>query len=288
MQTDTGWIEAFLSAPEKSMHTKKAYQKELRDLYSYAKKREVQSAQDMRASFFEKLSEDLPTIRASRSAAARFVSAVHSYFSFLQETGRIPTNAADFLSIPSVYPKPKTPEILTKAEIESLLTAPQGDSMTARRDRAILTLLYAAGLRASEVISTRVEDADLQAGMIQVKGRLIPFDRETRKALVAWLLTRKELTADPEGPLFLSRAGKPLSRQSVWNIIRKYAKEAGLTDKGNARTLRRSLTFHLMRQGAEEETVKELLGLKSTAAYAGYRNREKERMRKAQKKARKA
>ena len=284
MQNDHEWREAFLTSFQNSIHTEKAYRKELADLYGYAGTQRVPSATAMGASFFEKLSAGLPELKTSKSAAERFASAVRSYFRFLVKKGIVPTNAADFLIVPSTYEKERKRPILQKEEIEKLLLAPQGETFQARRDRALLALLYSAGLRANEMTGITAEDLDLQIGFVSANGRRVPFDRRARKALIDYLDARKEKTKNPDGLLFFNKAGERLSRQSVWNIVQKYAKTLNLSEKADARTLRRSLTYHLMQQGAEEDTVKEILGVKSAASYSRYKNAFGKRVRKAMKK----
>ena len=284
MQNDHEWREAFLASFQNSTHTEKAYRKELADLYAYAEAQRVYSAVAMGASFFEKLSAGLPGLKVSKSAAERFASAVRSYFRFLVKQGIVPTNASDFLIVPQTYEKERKRPILQKEEIERLLAAPEGESFSALRDRAVLCLLYSAGLRANEMTGITAEDLDLQTGFVHVNGRRVPFDRRARKALIDYLDARKEKTKNPDGLLFFNKKGERMSRQSIWNIVQKHAKALNLADKTDARTLRRSLTYHLMQQGAEEDTVKEILGVKSAASYSRYRNAFGKRVRKAMKK----
>jgi len=220
---------------------------------------------------------------------------IEDYLAFLVATGRRPTsNARAFSAIRGLHrfcvdergaardptegvagprlPQP-IPKALTVEEIERLLAAVVGDEPRARRDRAILELLYATGMRISELSGLRLADVDLSKSMAIVFGkgskeRVVPFGRHASEAVRAWLSSggrpamapvRWARRADEEA-LFISTRGRRLSRQGVWIVVRAAADRSGLGAKVTPHVLRHSCATHLLENGADIRVVQELLG----------------------------
>jgi integrase/recombinase XerD len=201
----------------------------------------------------------------SSRSVARQVSSVRSFFKFLVREGVLPANPVSEVRAPSIgRPLPK---YLTVTEVESLLAAPDRATPEGMRDRAMLMLMYAAGLRASEVVTLRMENVDANAGFLRVLGkggkeRVVPV----AEAAVAAL---REYTEDwrPMFPakkatnaLFLSRLGRPVTRQTLWNRIARWAREAGIRTRISPHTLRHSFAGHLLAGGADLRAVQTMLG----------------------------
>ena len=150
-------------------------------------------------------------------------------------------------------------------QVEALLNAPVGDEPVALRDRALLEILYAAGLRISELVDLDVDDIDLAARTVRCIGkgdkeRIVPMGRVAKKAVEAWLV-RGRPPFRPTSPAFLvNRRGGRLTRQGGWKILKKHAEAAGLTDAVSPHTLRHSFATHLLDNGADVRVVQELLG----------------------------
>lgn len=197
------------------------------------------------------------------STVARTLVAVRGLHRFLVREGL----ADDDPSTEVTGPRPRRPlpKALSQAQTEALLAAPVGDEPTALRDRALLEVLYAAGLRISELVELDVDDVDLTDRTVRCVGkgdkeRIVPLGRIAQRAVEAWLVRgRPALT--PDGPALLcNRRGGRLTRQGGWKIIKKHAEAVGLADSVSPHTLRHSFATHLLDNGADVRVVQELLG----------------------------
>ncbi len=197
------------------------------------------------------------------SSLARLVVAVRGYHRFLRNDGLATDDPSAQLPTPrTARPLPKA---LSVAEVERLLTSPTGDGPLVRRDRALLELLYSAGLRISELVGLDVDDLDAVERLVRVRGkgdvqRLVPFGEPAAEALDAWLVQgRPGLHA--QGPaVFLNARGGRLTRQGAWKLIRAHAQRVELGERVSPHTLRHSFATHLLDGGADVRVVQELLG----------------------------
>ena len=172
------------------------------------------------------------------------------------------------ISIPLKAPKieKKVPEILTSEEVVRLLEQPKGDSDKEIRDKAMLELLYATGIRVTELITLKVSDVNMQMSFLICrdgdKERMIPFGHEARVALQRYLEVSREhmLMNHKVDELFVNCSGTPMSRQGFWKLIKYYAKKAGISDAITPHTLRHSFAAHLVENGADLKSVQEMLG----------------------------
>ena len=210
------------------------------------------------------------------ATVARKLAAVKSFFDFLVAEGALRSDPTENLSSPKVgksLPKP-----LSAAEVEALLEEPAKlSSPEAKRDRAMLELLYAGGMRVSELVSTNTSDLNLGAGFVRCFGkgskeRIIPIHRGAVEALEEYLTgARLSLLHNKEDEaLFLNRRGERLTRQGFWLILKDYAKAAGLKREVTPHTLRHSFATHMLSGGADLRAVQELLGhanISSTQVY---------------------
>jgi integrase/recombinase XerD len=161
----------------------------------------------------------------------------------------------------------KLPQVLNYAEVQKLLAAPRGDDPTALRDRALLEVMYACGLRASETIGLEMGDVDLHEGFLRARGkgskeRLVPLGRKAIAAISSYLRGgRPKLVGERhEAKLFVNFRGGPLSRQGLYKIVQRNAREAGLAGKLSPHTLRHSFATHLLAGGCDLRAVQEMLG----------------------------
>ena len=201
----------------------------------------------------------------SDTTRARKVASARSFFSFLLEEGIIKQDPTEDLGSPRVGRS--LPDALSIEEVASLLEAAMGDSPGAARDYAMLELLYASGIRVSELVNMDVPDMDLERGFVRCLGkgskeRMIPIHPEAAQTLHAYLSQgRPELANGKSGrAVFLNRRGERLTRQGFWLILRGLAKRAGVQRKLSPHTLRHSFATHLLRGGAPLRHVQELLG----------------------------
>jgi len=161
----------------------------------------------------------------------------------------------------------KLPHVLNYAEVQKLLAVPRGSEPTALRDRALLEVMYACGLRASETIGLELSEVDLQRGFLRAHGkgskdRLVPLGTKAVAAVNAYLRSgRPDLVGErPEPKLFVNFRGGPLTRQGLYKIVQKHARAAGLDGKMSPHTLRHSFATHLLAGGCDLRAVQEMLG----------------------------
>jgi integrase/recombinase XerD len=213
------------------------------------------------ASFLQKLRDD----GLGPRSRARAISAVRMFHRFLIIENYGDVNPAAIIEAPrSMH---KLPGILTAREVERLLAAPADSGASSIRDRAMLELIYATGLRASELVSLKIRDVNLDAGYLMTMGkgekeRLVPIGESARRALTAYLAQVRNRAAGGHaaGHLFLSRLGRKMSRQAFWNMIKKRSCEAGIVKNISPHTLRHSFATHLLENGADLRSVQIMLG----------------------------
>jgi integrase/recombinase XerD len=206
---------------------------------------------------------------------ARALSCVRMFHRFLETEGYSDVNPASLIDAPKTMGK--LPAILSFREVDTLLAAPSEESAIDLRDRAMLELLYATGLRVSELVLLKTREVNMSAGFVLAFGkgdkeRLVPLGETAMASLERYLAqARREL--DKSGAneyLFLSRLGEPMTRQAFWNIIKKRARQAGIRKSISPHTLRHSFATHLLENGADLRSVQVMLGhadLSSTQIY---------------------
>ncbi len=198
-------------------------------------------------------------------SVARHLSAVRGLYRFLVREGRLERDPTEHLEAPR--PPRRLPRTLSSKEAAALVESPAVDGHVGLRDRALLELLYATGMRASECLALRIEDVNLATGYVVPTGkgdrqRLVPVGAQALHWARAYLTTaRPSLVrrADP-GTLFVNRAGRRLSRQGLWGIIKKAARRAGVRSTVSPHTLRHSFASHLLERGADLRSIQAMLG----------------------------
>jgi integrase/recombinase XerD len=180
----------------------------------------------------------------------------------------------------------RLPTVLARAEVQKLLAQPQGTEPAALRDRALLEVMYACGLRASEAVGLLVSDVDARAGVLRARGkgskeRLVPIGREALRALRHYLEKgRPRLVGDgAEERLFVNHRGGGLTRQGLYKIVQRHARSAGLEHKMSPHTLRHTFATHLLAGGCDLRAVQEMLGHADVATTQIYTHLSAERLR---------
>lgn len=200
------------------------------------------------------------------STRARKTAAIRSYFGHLVRIGTLAADPAVGLASPRLAPG--LPKPLSVEQVDRLLTRPSA-TPTGLRDRALLEVLYGAGLRASEAVALRLQDLDLEVGFVRTIGkgskeRVVPLGRKAIAAVQAYVSRGRPLLGLPGGlkppQVFLNARGRGLSRQGLHLIVKKYAREANLGAEVSAHTLRHSFATHLVEGGADLRAVQEMLG----------------------------
>jgi len=211
-------------------------------------------------------------------SSARHLVALKMFYRFLRLEERVQQNTVELLSAPSLWER--IPQVLSPVNVDKLLAAPRADDRFYLRDQALLETLYATGSRASEVVGLKLADMYLDGGFCKVLGkgskqRIVPLGAPAVAALKAYLRDLRpklvQTNTPPNPPLakggpggvpevFVSRGGKPLTREMLWMLVKKYVRRAGLNAKVSPHTLRHSFATHLLAGGADLRTVQELLG----------------------------
>lgn len=208
----------------------------------------------------------LTHLRARRLAAAtlaRSLSTVRGFFGWCVQQRLLEEDPSALLENPKL--PAQLPEFLTREEMFRLLARPDPATDLGFRDRVLLELLYAAGLRISELIELQLADYDPQTGILRVFGkrakeRLVPIHFEAQKLMSDYITLRRSAFGPLSQHIFLNRSGKGLTRQGVWKLVKKYAQEAGIRRSISPHTFRHSFATHLLEGGADLRTVQLLLG----------------------------
>ncbi len=215
----------------------------------------------------------------------RKIASLRAYYGFLYETSQIPTNPSKNMKSPKV--ERKEIEYLSIEEIESLLEFPD-NSPKGIRDRAILEVLYATGIRVSELSQANLSDLNLRIGFITCSGefgkaRIIPLGRPSRAAIEEYIFKARNTLIhnedSKEQALFVNYSGERMSRQGYWKIIKQYAELAGIVKKISPQILRNSFAIHLIQNGADIKSLQELLGHEDMATTKIYLETTKSRIK---------
>jgi integrase/recombinase XerD len=247
-----------------SPHTLDAYGRDIRRFASHLLEEGTPPDRFDRPAYLRFLTALREREGLSARSTARHVSSIRSFFKWMVREGEIDASPlADARAPRTGRPLPK---YMTPGEVSSLLAAPVADTPEGLRDRAILSLMYASGLRASEVVSLRMENVDA-AGFLRVFGkgskeRVVPVAAKALSDLAEYLKLGRPafLTRGSTSALFLSRRGKPITRQTLWNRIKYWAHLAGIRQNISPHTLRHSFAGHLLAGGADLRAVQAMLG----------------------------
>jgi integrase/recombinase XerD len=220
------------------------------------------------------------------STLARKVACLRSFYRHLRREELVEHDPTAELRGPR---KPqRLPRVLSRDDVARLMAAPRGVAPLALRDRAILEVMYACGLRASEVIGLELSDVDVEEGVLCARGkgakeRIVPIGRQAIAALRGYLSgPRSHLLGDgTQSRLFLNRAGAPLTRQGLYKVIQAHARRAGLADRMSPHTLRHSFATHLLAGGCDLRSLQEMLGHADLATTQVYTHLSAERLKDA-------
>ncbi|MEG1086264.1 MAG: site-specific tyrosine recombinase [Anaerovoracaceae bacterium] len=265
-------------------NTLEAYKRDVLEFYTFEEgkgtKDPTQVSNTEVVSFLLKLKNE------GKSAATvnRKLASIRAFFNYLFEKEVISVNPTNNIKSPKI--KRKELEYLTINEVESLLTLPD-DSPRGIRDKAILELLYATGIRVSELIEADVEDVNLRMGFItcageQSKARIIPIGRPARAAVEEYVYeerTKLIKGREDETALFVNYYGGRITRQGMWKILKEYGEKAGLNHKLTPNIIRNSFAVHMIQNGADLKSLQELLGHEDISATQIYLSVTKNRIK---------
>jgi len=270
-----------------SRNTLDAYRSDLLQFGRFLEERDL-SALDAQASdiadFLECLAKGGERPPASPATIHRKSACLRSFYRHLRRDGLLERDPTATLSTPRR--SRKLPQVLTRGEVEKLLSQPSGTEPAALRDRALLELMYACGLRASEAIGLELMDVDIQEGVLRARGkgskeRVVPIGQAALRALRIYLERGRPglVKGGPEAHLFVNFRGGQLTRQGLYKIVRRHALTAGLADRMSPHTLRHTFATHLLAGGCDLRSVQEMLGHADVATTQLYTHLSSERLK---------
>lgn len=280
-------IKAFMiylhNIKKTSENTEMSYRRDLVKVKNYL---EDQGIEDVRKITSTNLNSYILYLEKNKFSAAtisRNIASLKAFYHYMCKEGMVAEDVAETLHAPKI--EKKMPEILSTDEVVRLLEQPSGDTPKEIRDKAMLELLYATGIRVTELITLKLSDVNLQMGYIVCrdsgKERVIPFGNEAKSALIRYLEgTRASMISDADSEyLFANCSGQPMSRQGFWKLIKYYAKKAGIVADITPHTLRHSFAAHLVENGADLRSVQEMLGHSDISTTQIYVNMNRNRLR---------
>ena len=245
-----------------SSNTVQAYYRDISRFFQFAGEGQVETVDSTKIRSY--IMKCLGEGRNSRSTA-RYLSSLKSFFKFLCEENYLKDNPAEILESPKLWRK--LPIIISLDEVEALLACPDPKTLFGIRDKAMLEVLYATGLRVSELISLKSSDVDLQVGFLRSMGkgskeRVVPLGAVAQSAVQDYIdiARRVLLKGNTAHELFITRRGSKMTRQGFWKILRAYALKANIRTNVSPHTLRHAFATHLLERGADLRSVQEMLG----------------------------
>lgn len=258
-----------------SKNTLDAYLRDVNQFILYCSQNGAKTIESVNENYITKYIEYLTFLGKSNSTTVRIIASLHSYFNFLLSQGVINSDPTKDVKGPKTARK--IPDVLDSKEILLLLSQPEGNDYKSIRDKAMLELLYATGIKVSELIDLNISDVNLQIGIIHMHNskheRIVPLYPAANKHLIEYCTVARPALVNNtnENHLFTNMNGQPMSRQGFWKIIKHYADKAGIKKDITPHTLRHSFAAHLLENGAQLKDIKDMLGhadISSTQIYA--------------------
>lgn len=248
-----------------SSNTEISYKRDLTKLFNFLSEKNIDDVTLITEERLEEYIAYLNQIGRAATTISRSIASMKAFFGYTQSKGITGDNPASGLKAPKIVKK--VPEILSVKEVDALLKQPSRNTPKEMRDKSMLELLYATGMRVTELITLRVDDVNIKMEYVichdRKKERMIPFGTEAKNALVRYLnYGRKQLLGEDNDSdvLYPNCSGGEMSRQGFWKLIKYYGKKAGIESELTPHTLRHSFATHLVENGADLKAVQEMLG----------------------------
>lgn len=247
-----------------SSNTLESYGRDLRQFGEFLKEKNRLSYIDVNKTTIITYLLYLQKKGRATSTISRSLASIRALYQYLLNNGMIETDPT--INLESPKSEKKLPCVLSLSEVERLINQPNEESPMGARDKAMLELLYATGIRVSELVRLDIMDVKLDMDFIKCRGshdkeRIVPLGSMAKKAIENYSFEHREkLAKDDEKALFVNYYGKRLTRQGFWKIIKRYTKEANIDKKITPHTLRHSFATHLIQNGADLKSVQEMLG----------------------------
>ena len=271
-------FKQYLEVDKKSSkNTVESYIRDLMQFSDYCASQKIATVAKVKTATVNSYMELLTKEGKSDSTKARISASLRAFFRYLISIGAVNENPVNAAAKNRVVKK--LPGVLDSADIIKLLSQPSGDDYKSIRDKAMLELLYATGIKVSELLDLKVYNFNIQLGILRLdngkKERIIPIYPAAVKSVTDYLVNvRPAIVLEPnQDKLFTNMNGLPMSRQGFWKLIKHYAELAGIKEEITPHTLRHSFAAHLLENGARLQDIKEMLGhsdISSTQIYAQY------------------
>ncbi len=257
------FIEYLHNTKNTSLNTEVSYQRDLTKMAAFLEMRDITAAADVREFDLLGYVDYMEKENFASSTISRSVASMRAFFQYLFSRRKIQQSPAENLKSPKV--EKRLPEILSIQEVDNLLKQPDLNTPKGIRDKAMLELLYATGMRVSELIHLETDDVNLTFGYVvcqENKERIIPIGNVSKDALAVYLEKGRSVFVkdSSEKSLFTNCSGKAMSRQGFWKMLKGYADEAGISRDITPHTLRHSFAVHMLQNGADIRSVQEMLG----------------------------
>ena len=258
-----------------SANTEMSYKRDLEKVQHFMVSRGIGKTADISRQDLEDYVKYLEDNKFAAATVSRNIASLKAFYHYMVQDGIVTEDISESLKAPKI--EKKVPEIMSPDEVVRLLEQPSGSSPKEIRDKAMLELLYATGIRVTELITLKLSDVNMPMSFIlcrdRNKERIIPFGTAAKNALVNYLDgTRDEMLENKSSDvLFANCSGQPMSRQGFWKLIKYYAKKADIKADITPHTLRHSFAAHLVENGADLRSVQEMLGhsdISTTQIYA--------------------
>ena len=269
-------FKLFLQQTKKcSNNTFQSYMRDVTQFVSYCNDNKIKDMAKVTAEVISKYLQYLTVSGKSHATEMRVLATLRCYFGFLARSGIIRQNPT--VNIKSGSHSKKIPEILTDKEVLLLLSQPSGSDFKSCRDKAILELLYATGIKVTELVDLKVSDLNLAIGILHLHDnkheRIIPIYPEAIRVITHYINNvRPSVVYDAEEErLFTNMSGQPLSRQGLWKLVKGYAAQANISKEITPHTFRHSFAAHLLENGAQLNDIQKMLGhcdISTTNIYA--------------------
>lgn len=270
----TSFVEYLREVKKTSKNTEISYQRDLLQMYAYLESQGISEVSKVTKTSLNSYVLYLEKQGKATTTISRVLASIKAFFHYEFSVGKIRRDPAELLKAPKI--EKKAPTILSEQEIEALMAQPSGRNAKEIRDKAMLELLYATGIRVSELIHLELKDLNMSVGFItcrdEQKERMVPFGKRAKKALTDYLEEGRDiLVKGADSPwLFTNCSGQPMSRQGFWKIIKYYGDKAGIQRDITPHSIRHSFAAHLLKNGADIHAVQTILGHSDSATTQMY------------------
>lgn len=269
------FIQYLHQEKQTSANTEVSYARDLKKMHQYLCTQGIDSASEVTATVLNSYVLFLEKEGRKPATISRSIASMKAFYHYMEKEKDLKADPSECLKAPKI--EKKLPTILSTEEVTRLLEQPNGNTAKELRDKAMLELLYATGIRVSELISLKVEDVNLQMEYLSCsdshRERIIPFGNIAHRALENYLENGRPKLIEDEAVewLFTNCSGQAMSRQGFWKLIKSYGKKAGIEAEITPHILRHSFAAHMISNGADLKSVQEMLGhsdISTTQVYA--------------------